>query len=745
MAKSRIESFFKITLIDKLSAPLKDTSKKIGAASKVAERAGAGYAKANSNVARSMGKTKSSITDLKRELSGLERKRDISVDVSKIQSANKRIRGLRNEISKLQSDTTEAGDRAEKVEQGVRALFGGFLAFGAIRTSVHLVNIAKEAESTRVAINTLLKDTKKGEALYKELNEFANVTPFSNTAVINASRTLLALKIEAKDIIKTLRVLGDVSSGVQTGLEDMALAYGKIKTAGAVRLEDINPLIERGVPILEALGVVAGGEGGAIPPDVVKNSLISGGKLRFEHVKLALENLTAKGGHFYSMMITQSNTLNGKLSTLRGILEHMMIQLGTEFLPIVKDAVDGILRAVQKSKNIVSMTVGIAKALMEHKTALMLLIPLWSTFFAVMLKNKVLTMFMPGQIANVNRRLNASVFSVGLLTGGIRKLTLSFKALMATMRANRIGLILTGITLLISGISALYKHFTKLSEQEKMLKESMEKSQKETVAQLLTVKTALEKMYTTAPGTEVRKKLAEEFRKDHPAYLKGIDLEKAKVDELRKSYDNLLAEMNKTAKIRAYMSVLQEYEEKKISLQLAIADRKMREDIKKTPWWKVQEWFSPTSEEKKKEASVRKNMEELKTLGESGKQLMEIMRGYEKTVDPSLYDANVQVGPKRLTPFTANLGIASSTGRLGLDGTFGGPSAGVSNDVHATVTGGRQPLHLSINIENALNISEFNSYSADEDEEIQDRLIDAVSRAINEGARRAQPLRSHHG
>ena len=738
MARNRIESFFKITLIDKLSAPLKETSKRVGEASKITQRAGSGYARANENIARSMNKTKRSITSMKRELSDLERKRDIEVNVSNIQLANKRIKGLREEIARLQSETSDTQLHAGRSSNFFRFALRGALAIGAARGAVHFVNLAKNDETKRVAINTLLGDEKKGVALYKSLNEFANVTPFRNENVLGASRRLLAFGVQSKEIIKTLRVLGDLASGTQSNLEDMATVYGQIKTSGVAKLEDIYQLMHRGVPMYEALSKVMSTKGKEIPTGEIQ-ALISKGKVSFEHVRLALQNTTAEGGKFYSMMIKQSETLNGKISTLRGILDQIMIKIGTELLPVVKSFLEMILHAVGQSRGIISMLTSLVKVLVAHKNALMILIPLWATYFAILIKNKVMALFFPQAFGRLNTKIARTGKLLVLATTGVRGFTLAVKALFASL--SRTHLIIFFITAIISGLSLAWNWLTRVSKHTKNMQDAVAKATRESTQRLMDVKMAFDEVLNTTQNTEARRKMVEAFRKEHPAYLRGIDMEKASIQELKDAYTGLVGEMSKLAKISAYKGLIFKYEEAITENELKIEGGDTMEDV---PWV----WDTFSSAKVLREKSAKHWAKENEKKRRNIRSLEERLKKIEGEANKKLFDSSIKAQHQVLAPLSSakDLGLTalSPGGEQAGDFTEGIPG-GLSNEVHATVTGGKQPIHLSINIENALNISEFNSYSPDEDEEIQEKLVDTILRAINEGARRAQPLRSHHG
>ena len=737
MGKNNIESFFKITLIDKLSASLRKTSQKIGTAAKDTRKVSSGFAKANREVANSMKRTGRSIKSMQRELNLLEKRRSISVDTSEIHSANKRIKHLRKGISRLQSETKQPGGGKKGLALSRLARIGSGLMGGlGAAISTKAIGFAKDAETVKVAIKSLVGDAKKADTLYDNFNELANSTPFKNNEIIAAGRLLLSQGEQTEDVVKTLRTLGDVASGASTDLSGLARIYGQIKgSGGRAQLEDIQQFAERGIPIFKELGLVlrssldAKGKSGS----EVRN-LISKGAVGFEHVKLALENLTGAGGLFHEMMAEQSRTLNGQLSTLVGKLELIMVKIGTELLPLAKELVSVAIEHAEKLKGMARSLVGIIRAAMAHKTALLIIIPMWTAYFAIMLKVKLLGMVFPGLFSNIGKGVRGVSTSLPFLSRGVKITAISFRTLWTTLQANPVGAILAGITLLITGISMLYKHLTKATEAEKMLSEATKSASESIKNQLLPVKIALDKLKDTKPGTDARRKSVEAFRKEHPAYLRGLDLEQIGVSELREAYGRLTEEMKKHARMKALRNVLVKIKEKIIENELRSLD-----DIKKGISW-------PYFGDKDAKAKRIKAEEAANLMRQESDVLEKYKAAEENDLDRDIYDSSVKKERGILAPSLKIGSIKLPTSGVGTSDVIGGSTPkGLSGDVSTTVTGGRQPLHLSINIENGLNISEFNSYSEQEDEEIQEKLADVVLKAINEGARSAKLVTTHHG
>lgn len=197
------------------------------------------------------------------------------------------------------------------------AALAGILMFGS-----HLSSAGSTAEQTRVSFETMLGSADKAKAVLADLNQFANVTPFTNDEVVSSGQKLLAFGVQIKDLLPTMRNIGDVAAGLNIPFSELSEIYGKIKVQQTAYSEDLNQLAGRGIPIFTELADVMG-----VPSTAVKK-LASEGKITFTEIEKAFQNLTKEGGKFYNLMAKQSETFGGKVSTLKGKLGLLAQEYG---------------------------------------------------------------------------------------------------------------------------------------------------------------------------------------------------------------------------------------------------------------------------------------------------------------------------------------------------------------------------------------------------------------------------------
>jgi len=203
----------------------------------------------------------------------------------------------------------------------------GGLAFMGLKKSI---SEAADMESLRIAFATLIGSSSKAREVLADLSKFAAETPFDMPQVGDAARKLLAFGVGADDLKNELRSVGDIASGVQAPIAEIAEIYGKAKVQGRLFAEDINQLTGRGIPVIGELAKQFG-----VTEDAVKG-LVENGKVGFADIQTAFQNMTSKGGRFFNMMLMQSGTWNGLMATLGDSVNAVFREFGTPLLDTFK-------------------------------------------------------------------------------------------------------------------------------------------------------------------------------------------------------------------------------------------------------------------------------------------------------------------------------------------------------------------------------------------------------------------------
>jgi tape measure domain-containing protein len=169
---------------------------------------------------------------------------------------------------------------------------------------------AGNLESTRIAFDGLIGDATKAGDIMGQVVKAAAKTPFEIPELADSAKMLAGFGVEADKIIPSLMSVGDVASGLNVPIKDMAYLVGTIQSSGKAMTVDLNQFAQRGVPIWKALEKVTGKSRDAL------GDMASNGEITSDIINRAFQSMSGSGGAFYQMMERKSDTFQGMMSTM---------------------------------------------------------------------------------------------------------------------------------------------------------------------------------------------------------------------------------------------------------------------------------------------------------------------------------------------------------------------------------------------------------------------------------------------
>ena len=248
-------------------------------------------------------------------------------------------------VSKLRQVQTQA-QQTERAFGGIAAAVGKLaIAFAGIQAARFVFVKAAELESQTRSLQVLTGSAEKAGQIIKELQQLGAVTPFTSTELIDSAKRLQAFGVEADKVVETTKRLADVSGATGAELSGLVTAYGQVQAKGRLQGEELLQFQERGVALQAELRKMYGLSGEEFQKALEK------GRIGSEAVEVAILRLTSAGGKYANGAIAQSDTLNGKLSTLQDSFEQLARNIGTFFAPVFKFLIDGINAFLDRVNN----------------------------------------------------------------------------------------------------------------------------------------------------------------------------------------------------------------------------------------------------------------------------------------------------------------------------------------------------------------------------------------------------------
>jgi tape measure domain-containing protein len=218
----------------------------------------------------------------------------------------------------------QAGASVSNFGGTVRALLG---SFALIRSARFVFAKTAEVQSQSRSLAILAGSAEKAGQIIKELQDLGAVTPFTSTELIDSAKRLQAFGVEADKVVETTRRLADASGATGAELSGLVTAYGQVQAKGRLQGEELLQFQERGIALQEELRKMYGMTGEEF------QKALSKGQVSAKAVEVALQNLTNTGGKYANGAIAQSDTLNGRLSTLQDNVDGVAREVGKVLTP----------------------------------------------------------------------------------------------------------------------------------------------------------------------------------------------------------------------------------------------------------------------------------------------------------------------------------------------------------------------------------------------------------------------------
>jgi tape measure domain-containing protein len=246
--------------------------------------------------------------------------------------------GAVKSIDAIDSSLGKLEGHASKASSGFMDTFKGFLgadmvmkSFSMIKEGImDVIKVGSEMEQTHLAFEVMLGSAKKGEAMASGLKAWSDVTPFDLGTVDEAGKTLLNFGVAGKDVLPSLKLLGDASGGVKEKFERLSYAFGQAASMGKLDSRIMREMTMAGFNPLQELAKSSGKSMPQIREEMAK------GQIPFSDLVKALKLATGEGGRFFGMMHKQSQTVGGLWSTLKATMQGGEFGLFQRMAPSLK-------------------------------------------------------------------------------------------------------------------------------------------------------------------------------------------------------------------------------------------------------------------------------------------------------------------------------------------------------------------------------------------------------------------------
>lgn len=263
----------------------------------------------------------------------------------KAKSVQNALKGIESQSDNTAKKTSTLNKTIKEFDDGVgtASLMIGGLTYMMGRLGLSVFDASTKFEDQSVALRTLTGSAVKANMIMKDVIKTAETTPFEATELLNYVIQLKNANVAQLDLIPTMRMLGDIASGVgKDKLPQIVLAYTQILAEGRLVGNNLMQLTNATVPIMNELATNLG-----IPVSAIFK-LKEQGKITSDMVTESFRRMTSEGGQFFNAMDSASQTTTGRFSTLSDVITQLKVQMGTGLLPAVKDVTGWLIKIAEK-------------------------------------------------------------------------------------------------------------------------------------------------------------------------------------------------------------------------------------------------------------------------------------------------------------------------------------------------------------------------------------------------------------
>lgn len=201
----------------------------------------------------------------------------------------------------------------------------------------YALQTAANFEQLAISFRVMTGSAQTGQELTDAIIKLGAETPMTAQQLSKAAQLLLSFGESAENIIPDLQLLGDITGGEVNRFNMLALAFAQVGANGKLMGQDLLQMVNAGFNPLQIMSQTTGKSMGELRKEMEE------GRISFQMVAQAMKDAASEGGRYFGLMEQQSQSLNGRLSTLGDTWEQVAKSIGDVFAPAAKTAVNALI------------------------------------------------------------------------------------------------------------------------------------------------------------------------------------------------------------------------------------------------------------------------------------------------------------------------------------------------------------------------------------------------------------------
>lgn len=242
--------------------------------------------------------------------------------------------------------STAIGDARQKLDKlnfgfhGLGSKLAGLgLSIGAVDIGRRIINAGGNEEDILARLEFALKDRGKAIAMNNELKAFARRAPIPIQDM--RQQAAMLAPVFGDQTMKYFRMLGDVVSGSGGDFGNIAYNFAQIKSMGRTYGIDLRQFAMQNIPIWQELAKVLN------VPVKKMEEISTSGKITFDVVAKAFENMTKEGGIYFGAMEARAHTFRGQWQIIGNKMQEIWVKFFEKARPYLQQFSDWVEKQIE--------------------------------------------------------------------------------------------------------------------------------------------------------------------------------------------------------------------------------------------------------------------------------------------------------------------------------------------------------------------------------------------------------------
>ena len=242
--------------------------------------------------------------------------------------------------------STAIGDARQKLDRlnsgfhGLGSKLAGLgLSIGSVDIGRRIINAGGNEEDILARLEFALKDRGKAIAMNNELKAFARRAPIPIQDM--RQQAAMLAPVFGDQTMKYFKMLGDVVSGSGGDFGNIAYNFAQIKSMGRTYGIDLRQFAMQNIPIWQELAKVLN-----VPVEKMEE-ISTSGKITFDVVAKAFENMTKEGGIYFGAMEARAHTFRGQWQIIGNKMQEIWVKFFEKARPYLQQFSDWVEKQIE--------------------------------------------------------------------------------------------------------------------------------------------------------------------------------------------------------------------------------------------------------------------------------------------------------------------------------------------------------------------------------------------------------------